>query len=828
MAKPKRKAKAPPRKLSAPQKRGGTSRVPAAAASLVQPQTHLLLLLGFLLTGVVFLHYPAFQWLGIPIHLTADHLNLFLFLGAVLLFLGFWMLPARSTELSIPRWVAYPLLLAFMGLTLFLRFYRADEPMGRYWDDPAICIIDPCNIFELHVFRIDFAIGHREPFFPYVAAGFWWLFPQMKALAVERMVSALYDVAAVWVFYRLGREVTGQRLPGLLLAALGAVSKPMIMQNLGGMPGLTLPLVISLVMWFQFRVMRKSDLSHFLQWGFILGFGFYSYIAYRPWMLFMAFMTLLWILFTPEPEAARPDKPAAKKSKFPPAGLQWALRVVLVLGVAGAFLFLLDRMFVMFFDNPVSRFWRSSTGVWLLIQAVFFGAFGYFFSIAQGKEKKLVGWGLGVLLACFLVYPLAMNAEIGIKIQDNKIHFQNFAQVWRQVTDCVKALFYTGDDRSDMNVEGDPFFDYHAAVLAFAGLIFVLAKPSRDKIFLVLCAMTGTAGRILTVDPTSAKLLGALPALLLLPSWGLATWLNAAFDGSWKRKWFGVLLAGWIVAFVAWEGQGTFQRVYDKWWNLIRPDILVSHEITAQLPTKRVYMGVYNGMGYASPAVEGVIHDGEPLYLLDKSNIIDVLPGEPRKDLAVIIAGLDREWAPLLKKDFPKAQWIPQWEYYQSKADVPALYDVVISASDIPEKPGKLFSYRVVPDKKWVRRVYATYFGLGRGMIQYEDSSATLNPFPPGMGAHSAAGEGDWEAPADGDYTFSVNSPNPIQIWIDGKKVLSSIIADWVQPKPVSATVYLTKGPHHVKFLTFMRVDAWFDRVTIQDSKTGYKAVLGE
>ncbi len=332
----------------------------------------------------------------------------------------------------------------------------------------------------------------------------------------------------------------------------------------------------------------------------------------------------------------------------------------------------------------------------------------------------------------------------------------------------------------------------------------------------------------MTVDPTSAKILGAFPAMLLLSCWGLQEWVSGFMAGKGIRRLAGVFLLLGLTAFWAWEGKGTFTRVYDKWWNMMRPDILVSQEISEQLPTKRVYMGVYDGMGYASPAVEGVIHDGKALYLLQTSNVVDVLPQEPRKDFSVIISGLDKQWAPVLKKDFPKAQWIPKWEYYQSKSDPPTMYDVVIPARDIPEKPGKLFMFRVVPEKKWLRRVYVTYYGLGRGMIQYEDTSPTLNPLPQGMGAHSVSGDGLWEAPSDGKYTFTVNSPDPIQIWIDGKKVLSSIPVEWIRPRVVSRTLFFSKGSHQVHYLSFLRSNAWFEDVTVRNSAISFSQVLGQ
>ncbi len=597
-------------------------------------------------------------------------------------------------------------------------------------------------------------------------------------------------------------------MTGLILAALGVFSKPMIMQNLGGMPGLTLPFIIALILWFQFRLFRKPDLPHFLQWGFVLGFGFYSYIAYRPWMLFLAVITLIWIFWKERAQSIR-----------------WSLRIFLTLALSGLFLFLLDRLFFVLPNNPVSKFWSGNHIVWILIQAVLFAVLGYFYRTTQGKDRMIVSWSLGVLLVGFLVYPLAMDPEITIKIHDERIGFWDSVG---QFSRCIRTLFYTGDDRSDMNVEGDPFFDYHAAVLAFVGLVFAISRFSWTRLFLLLCCFVGIVGRLLTVDPTSAKLLGAFPPMMLLSAWGLEEWLLGFLSVKGIRRWAGIFFLLGLTGFWVWEGKGTFTRVYDKWWNMMRPDILVSREISDQLPTKRVYMGVYDGMGYASPAVEGVIHDGEPLYLLQKTNVVDVLANEPRKDFSVIIAGQDKEWAPLLKKDFPNAQWIPRWEYYQSKIDVPTMYDVVIPAADIPEKPGKLFMFRVVPEKKWLRRVYVTYYGMGRGMIQYEDSNPTLNPLPRGMGAHSASADGEWDAPVDGKYTFTVNSPNPIQIWIDDKKCLSSITVDWVQPYPVSRTVFLNKGPHHVRYLSFLRTNAWFEDVTIRNSDAHFTQVLGQ
>ncbi len=160
--------------------------------------------MGFFLVALVFLQFETFNWLGVPFTLPVNHLNFLLYLAAALLFLGFRGLPSKPSLLDSPRWLAYPLLFVFLVATVYMRLYRGDQPMGRYWDDPAICIIDPCNIFELHVFRMTFAIGHREPLYPYAAAGLWWLFPTMKGLLVQRLTSTFFDVGAGLAFLSAG------------------------------------------------------------------------------------------------------------------------------------------------------------------------------------------------------------------------------------------------------------------------------------------------------------------------------------------------------------------------------------------------------------------------------------------------------------------------------------------------------------------------------------------------------------------------------------------------------------------------------------------------
>jgi len=785
-------------------------------------ETFLMMLFGFVLVGLVFLQWDAFHWICPSINLPPNHLNFLLWMGLLLVFLGFRGLPVRpSFEPShdLPRWGANSILLLVLIGAAFLRLYRGDQPQGRYWDDPAVCIIDPINIAELHIFRLTFDIGHREPMYPYAAAGIACLFPSMKPLLVQRLTSTLFDLAALWVLYRMGREITGKRTVGVLMAAFAAVSKPVLLQVLTGMPALTIPLVVGLILWFQFRLFRKPDLTHFLQWGFIIAFGTYSYITYRPWILFLTVTTLLWVLWRLRAQTT-----------------SWPVRIVLPVFAAGVYIFILDRLFYLFPDNPISRFWCQNLKVWILIQAVSGTVLVFLYLSHKGKDRTLLSWGLALLLLGVMVYPLAMNAVITKKIHDLSVIPQSPLQ-WvkgefvhkmeANFLDTTRAIFKTGDDRSDMNVEGDPFLDFQAAVLVAFGLVFAVARPSKIKTFLLAGAFVGMVGRLITIDPTSAKIYGALPVFLLFSSWGFENWLQACLAASGRRRFLGsLLLAGLAFCWVS-EGQATFQRVYDRWWNLTRPEILISQAIGKDLPEKRVYLAIYEDRVFTSPAVESVTHDGEPIYLLGPENVIRVTSSEIRKDLAVIISGTDKVHLERIQKEFPHAVANPSWVYYQSRSDPPWFYDITIPAGDIPEKPGKMFSYQVVPDTHWLRRVYVCFYGLARGMIRYEDLISPGLPLPPGMGGNSAMAEGIWEAPSDGRYTFSLNSPDAAEFWVDGKRILNWKPDQLTSQHTVIRTVFLKQGTHQVRYLTYLKVNAWFAEINIR-SGIGYNQVLGK
>jgi hypothetical protein len=314
---------------------------------------------------------------------------------------------------------------------------------------------------------------------------------------------------------------------------------------------------------------------------------------------------------------------------------------------------------------------------------------------------------------------------------------------------------------------------------------------------------------------------------LLLGALAIQHWINGALSSKGVVRYMGILLIAGTGAFWVWEGKGTFQRIYGDWWKITSPDVFVSREIDKVMATHRVFISPYHGMGFMSPAVQGVLHDGDPIYILKGGNGIQVTEQETRQDLSVILFSQDHPLVDRLKKEFPKAQWNECWQYYQTPGVGTAfMYDVFIPASEVPEKPGKLFWFQPVPNAQWRRRIFTTYYGLGHGTIDTEDLSPTLNPVTPEFGAHSVSAEGTWKAPADGQYTFSVSSPDVLQVWLDGKPLLES------KPWPGrlgtdSATRTLTQGVHSFRYLSFLKVNLLFPRVIIRNTQIKYEGVLG-
>src|SRR5665213_444907 len=195
-------------------------------------KTILFILVGAFLMGLVFIQFPSFSWLGVLLVLPTQYLGYIFILAIVFLVVGFKGLPNQNPNMDLSRTVAYPLLAVVIAAALYLWSFRAHQSIGTYWSDQAIEIIDPINTVDFHVFKLILTIGWREPLYTYVAAFIYWLFPSWKAVFIQRVNGEVFSLACLWVYYRLGREVSGKRLVGVLLAVFAAVSKPLLLATI--------------------------------------------------------------------------------------------------------------------------------------------------------------------------------------------------------------------------------------------------------------------------------------------------------------------------------------------------------------------------------------------------------------------------------------------------------------------------------------------------------------------------------------------------------------------------------------------------------------------
>jgi hypothetical protein len=589
---------------------------------------------------------------------------------------------------------------------------------------------------------------------------------------------------------------------------------------------LTCPFAVSLYLWFQFRLFKKPTLGRFVQWGAVLALGIYTYNSIRPWAPFLIMITLVWLLWR------------EKKDK---ENIRWSVKFFALFFTFCYLLFYLDNLLSAFHGNPVATLWAFSVPLWFFIQIIFLTTLIYGYRVSGEGGKRLCGWAMGVMLLGVLSYPIALHTEAALRIRNQSLlpaslggwfSTEFISRMVSQARQAFGLLFVSGPDRSDMNVEGDAFFDYHADVLVLLGLIYAVVRPSWKKSFLVICGIVGCVPYLLTSIVYSAKELCAAVPFLLLAAFLLGHFIEVAWEVPTKKKWIGFLLVFVLLGYWSWEIKGTYERIYNKWWSAVtNDDVKVGQEALKVLPNNRVYLAPQTEVkdtGFFDCEVMVVLLDRNPFYLLNLTNVINVCPLDKRKDVTIVVSPLSKIIVNRIKKEFPGAGWTSEWQYYQRSHDeTPFLYSVTIPASDIPEKPGKMFQFNVVKGTFWHRYVYFYRLSLREGAIEYEDASPTLNsPIPLFKSkGQPVAADGEWAAPADGKYTFSINTADKTRIQVDDKVVIDSIHEG--NPCPISNAFSIKKGSHHVRYSTYFAIGDHFSDVTIENKVINYKTILG-
>ncbi len=695
--------------------------------------------------------------------------------------------PVQEGEWDIPVWAARTGFWFFMAVGAFFRLENPNQPVGFFWDDHYTIDSDIRNMLDFHKFYFLFPVGWREALFPYLSALLWVPFPKAPGLIIVLWSSVIIDLTALWLFYLLGKEIGGRRM-GLLLLAMGSICKTMIMVTKFEYGNDTAVLASAAATLFFIRLLKKPDMTHFLEWGAALGFGAFAYVPFRPWVPVFLGGAWLWVFSDP------------KERKFGP------YRLVLGPGllVAWAFLFIYKNSFL-----PETSGWvRFLSGPGAILAALALAG-SYAKVFLEEKEKgfsKLFGWATGALLTALIMAPFYLHPHYSEHVADISAFSSKFTepgQGWAKVIGntsfTFKLLFGQVDHVSRMPAIGDSLYEFMVAACALLGAAYFIARPRWLSAFIVSLFFVSTVAGILSNGPHSFRYVICDLPLLLTGAWGVnRLWLALLQTRS--GKWVNGLFVGVILLGLGWEAGQNHKLVWE-WIAQEAQNTIVWDQARKEMPDHRVYIVEHNPGFYAACAME-VLADGADLFQTTDSNSIDLTPDEKGKDLAVFVAGRDVESQKKIEQEFPGIQWQKKSYYLQGEGDIPYMWWTEIPFNRIPQDEKAFFHVRRVSLQTWKRRCYG-YYGLGRGLILYEDRAARWNDsLPPRQFIdwnNSMRVEGDWNVQTPGEYKLELHTGDVFRFFLDGKKVLE-MKPDESQVK--TREVSLAAGLHHVELVT--------------------------
>lgn len=706
---------------------------------------------------------------------------------AALIFLFRLAPPVAEGAGDIPVWAARIGFWFFMALGAFFRLENPHDPVGFYWDDHYTITSDIRHVLDFHQNYFLFPVGWREPLFPYLSVFLWMLFPKASGLIIVLLADVIIDMAALWLFYLVGKEIGGRRM-GLLLLAMGSICKTMVMVCKFEYGNDTCVLASAAALLFFLRLMKKPDMKHFIEWGLALGAGAFAYVPFRPWMPVFLGAAWLWV-YSHE-----------KERRFD------VFRVILGPGLllAWAFLFLYKNSFLPETSGLV-RF-LSGPGAVLVGLAI---AASYVKVFLEEKKKgfsRLLGWATGALVTALIMVPFYLHPHYSEHVSDISAFSPKFTapgQGWAKVLDncqfTVKLLFGQVEHVSRLPALGDPLFEFMVAACALLGTAYFIARPNWLSAFVVSLFFVSSVAGVLSNGPHSFRYVICDLPLLLTGAWGVnRLWLAArqALPGRWTNAAFALA----VLAGLSWEAVQDHKLVWE-WMGQEAQNTVVWNQARREMPGHRTYVVEHDPGFYAGCAMD-VLADGSELYQAAATNTIDLTPDEKGKDLALLVYGRDTENQKKIEAEFPGIVWQKKSYYLQGDEDIPYLWWAEIPFDRIPTDPKAYFHVRRVPPYSWRRRTYS-YYGLCRGMIYYEDRVVHWNDeMPPPRFTdwnNSMRVEGDWKVTASGEYTLGIHTNDVLKLYLDGKEILR--VEPGENPKDKTFKTNLEVGMHHVEMI---------------------------
>jgi len=757
----------------------------------------------FLLTGLALTVAGIFSLPNFHLLLAADGLAARLLVHPSLLALGFATLvfafrrsPGGEEAVAMPRWQAYPWFAFFFGLCFFWRFYHPLEPSAPFWFDNQVVTGDIAAIVDAHQNHLLFPWGQREAFFPYLTAGLWELLPSAGGVWIIRFSCTVIDLIAIWGLYLLGSTLRGRRL-GLILMAFWAVSLPMTIWNYFGMGQNTAALAAIWVMVFFFRLIQKPTLARFLYWGAAVAFGAYCYVPFRPWTPSVISLVLLWVFFS---------------GKEKPKGF-WPLLLAGGWWLSWAILFFYKNNYLPV-SNPLVAILAKS---WFLglVAASLLTAYVKTYPQTKGHEanRRLFGWATGAFLTAILMAPVYLHPSYSEHTTQSSVFMGGEGPL--PLSGALKGIFHNiyfffsvmfgqpTDDVSRYPLPGQSYFESFPELGMVIGLAYFIARPSWRLAAVLLMALVGMTSLVFSNHPHTGRVESAVPPLLLIGAWGFDAFLNF-FRKESKSLTKRLVLAVLLAALWAWDAQKTFEGIR-TWMAFKSNDAKIGEQLDKDWEKYRVIISVHYPE-FATPALT-VLCDQKEAYTLNDPNPIYLEPGQKGKDIVFLMYGSTRFDKPIedrVRAEFPQAQWSV---IECPNPDIPRfMLRAVIPMDALAETKGKLFYIERVPKEYWRRRFYWKDYGVGRGMVWWDDRVPSWKTdFPPGTNEFmSVRVDGQVNLPLDGDYVFTLPPTIDVNVLsIDGKTI-AALRPQEALPETIRK-IYLKRGLHQVSYVSTFR-----------------------
>lgn len=489
------------------------------------------------------------------------------------------------------------LIAAITLLGAFLRLYKLDSlPPGETFD-PAYYGLDALIILDGH-FPVFFETNFgREPLFSYIVAACVAMLG-VGSMAIH-VASALCGILTIPVVYLVADELFAEE-KGLLkqfgppLAALAmALSFWHLSWSRYGVRAILTPLFAALTMYALWRGMRTRRRGAFAWCGFWLGLSMYTYQASRILPALIGIILVRWLW------AQRPPDAPAVPIRLPPRRAWIPLLIVIVVATAVA-----SPLFVYSLKHGGNLTERiRQVSIWS----------------GEGKEGSL-------------------------------------ATLRQETIKTLQVFSFRGDPEPTTNIPGRPALNPFFSVLFVLGILISLFRLKRMPYLSLLLwlAIMCAPGVLAQFGPAAKRVIGALPAVMLLIAVGALTPLDAL------RRWLAgrtpqarpfvmALAVSLVIIGFAYSGLRTFNDYFIIWGQ--DPALFTHFEaglaaigqyIGSRPPDERFYVSpVYVGhpsILYNSKNREGIKgYNGNYCLVLPEANgkatTYIVVPNEDRHSL---------------------------------------------------------------------------------------------------------------------------------------------------------------------------------------------------